>query len=192
MCNRRIELLKRYGLSGGPALRRLLRETPALFTMREEVAESKLRFLGDALQVPRDKLDGIVSKQPKLLVISQRVMESRIQFLRGVGLSDPQIRGCVARHAAVLRYKTEAMELKIKWLASAGFSQQQIVKMVSRLTQILSCDPEANLAPKLQYLTQVCLPWPAVSPLALSEHVYGRAARLVLRVHRSTRTRAAV
>jgi len=149
----------------------------------EESLKPRAEFVRGVVGGDPARMEKVLRKHPDVLTYTEQSMQKRVEFMTGesVGMSPEQVARAVAAHPQVLHYRIPAMKRRVDYLAGLGLSAEHVASVLSTMPQIFSLDVEANMRPKVQYLTaqmgatsETLVKYPGILSLSLANRIVPR------------------
>ncbi|CAE7253203.1 MTERF4, partial [Symbiodinium sp. CCMP2456] len=95
-----------------------------------------------------------IARFPSVLGYSiEANLKPKVQWIKGIGLSQSQVAKVIAVFPSVLGYSIEEnLKPTADWIKGLGLSQSQVAKVISSHPQVLGLSVEANLKPTVEWI----------------------------------------
>ena len=111
-------------------------------------------FLQNEMRLTTVQLAKVIATFPPVLGLSMvENLKPRVEWMKGLGLSQSQVAKVIATFPRVLGYSTEAnMKPTVEWIKGLGLSQSQVAKVIATFPRVLGYSTEANMKPTVEWI----------------------------------------
>ena len=111
-------------------------------------------FLQNEMRLTTVQLAKVIATFPPVLGLSiVENLKPKVEWMKGLGLSQSQVAKVIATFPRVLGYSTEAnMKPTVEWIKGLGLSQSQVAKVIATFPRVLGYSTEANLKPTVEWI----------------------------------------
>ncbi|KAF3323911.1 mTERF [Carex littledalei] len=146
------EWLKSIHVKGqflGPTM---VKAGPTLLDLKFEQLEENIDQL-ERYGVRNEWIGYVVTKCPKLLVMSVEELEARICFYQEMGLNERDFGTMVFDYPKALGFfSLEEMQSKVDYLMQFGLSKEEVGRLLAYKPQLMGCSIEERWKPLVKYL----------------------------------------
>ncbi|CAK0785304.1 hypothetical protein CVIRNUC_008511 [Coccomyxa viridis] len=147
----------------------------------EDTLKPRVDLLQHTIGLAEDVLPKVIARSPSILACADESLLERVSLLRNGGLSQVDIVKMLTVHPQVLTYGVDAMRARFEFLHGLGLSRKEAAGVLARCPTVLSLSVQANLWPKVEYLTQELsgnarslTTWPVYLTLSLQHRIIPR------------------
>ena len=111
-------------------------------------------FLQNEMRLTTVQLAKVIATFPPVLGLSiVENLKPKVEWMKGLGLSQSQVAKVIATSPQVLGLSLEAnLKPTVEWIKGLGLSQSQVAKLIATFPQALGLSIEANLQPTVEWI----------------------------------------